>query len=69
MKSYELKIDGMSCSHCVMALKKELSKIDGVTIDAVAVGSARIVVDEAAVSQERIKKAVSEAGYVLTAIN
>lgn len=69
MKSYELKIDGMSCGHCVMALKKELSKIDGVTIDAVAVGSARIVVDEAAVSQERIKKAVSEAGYVLTAIN
>ncbi|HLP17387.1 MAG TPA: heavy-metal-associated domain-containing protein [Bacteroidota bacterium] len=69
MKSYELKIDGMSCGHCVMALKKELSKIDGITIDAVAVGSARIVVDEAAVSQERIKEAVSEAGYVVTAIN
>ena len=30
MKQETLKIEGMSCGHCVMAVKKELSKLENV---------------------------------------
>jgi copper chaperone len=66
MKTIDLTIEGMSCGHCVMAVKKELSKLNGLTVESVEVGKARIQIDEAAVPLERIAKAVEEAGYRLT---
>jgi copper chaperone len=63
MKTMDLKIEGMSCGHCVMAVKKELSKVAGVTVELVEIGKARVQVDEAAVSPDRLAKAVEEAGY------
>jgi copper chaperone len=65
MKTIDLTIEGMSCGHCVMAVKKELSKLNGLTVESVEVGRARIQIDEAAVPLERIAKAVEEAGYRL----
>lgn len=63
MKTMDLKIEGMSCGHCVMAVKKELSKVTGVTVESVEIGKARVQVDETAVSPDRLAKAVEEAGY------
>lgn len=60
-----IKIDGMSCGHCVMAVKKELSKLD-LKVKDVKIGSADLEYDENKVSHEDIKKAVEEAGYILT---
>ncbi|MGE5313702.1 MAG: heavy-metal-associated domain-containing protein [Acidobacteriota bacterium] len=68
MKTQRLNIEGMSCGHCVMALKKELSKIEGVTIKAAEVGSAELEVDETRVTPEVLRAAVEEAGYSLVAI-
>ena len=63
MKTIILNIEGMSCGHCVMAVKKELSKLAGVTVESIEVGKARVQIDEAAVSSDRLVKAVEEAGY------
>ena len=63
MKTMDLKIEGMSCGHCVMAVKKELGKLTGVTIESVEVGKARVRFDELVVSPDRLAKAVEEAGY------
>ena len=63
MKTMDLKIEGMSCGHCVMAVKKELGKLTGVTIESVEVGKATVQFDELAVSPDRLAKAVEEAGY------
>lgn len=63
MKTLDLKIEGMSCGHCVMAVKKELSKLTDVMVESVEVGKARVQIDEAAVSLDRLAKAVEEAGY------
>lgn len=63
MKTLNLTIEGMSCGHCVMAVKKELSKLAGVTVESVEVGTARVQFDETTVTAERVKKAVEEAGY------
>lgn len=62
MKSEHFKIEGMSCQHCVMTVKKELSKLNLVVKD-VQIGSADVEYDEKKISRENIKKAIEEAGY------
>ena len=63
MKIQEYKITGMSCNHCVMAVKKELSKIAGLTIESVEIGKARVKYDESVVRENDIIHAIQEAGY------
>ncbi len=63
MKAAELKIEGMSCGHCVMAVKRELGKLTGVTVDEVQIGSARVRLDETKVQAEELSQAVERAGY------
>ncbi len=58
----------MSCGHCVMSLKKELSKMQGVTVNTVDIGSAEVVVDESTVTDQTLQHAVEEAGYSLISI-
>ncbi len=64
MKSEKLLIAGMSCQHCVMAVKKELSKLD-LKIKDVQIGWAEIEYDEEKLSHAQLEEAVEEAGYVL----
>ncbi len=63
MKTSELKIEGMSCNHCVMAVKKELSKLETVKVNDVQIGSAKVEYDENTVNQRDLESAVEEAGY------
>ncbi len=63
MKTYEMKIEGMSCGHCVMAVRKELSKIDNVKINDVQIGSAKVEYDDNKIDTQILIKAVQEAGY------
>ncbi len=67
MKAHLLTIEGMSCNHCVMHVKKELSNVAGLLIDDVQIGSARVRYEENGVSEERISQAVEDAGYKLVA--
>lgn len=62
MKTEKLEIEGMSCQHCVMHVRKELSKLD-VNIRDVQIGSAELEYDENKVTREDLQKAVDEAGY------
>ncbi len=65
MTTKDIRIDGMSCNHCVMSVKKELGKIPGLHIKDVRIGSASVEYDESLVTPEKIKEAVEEAGYAL----
>jgi copper chaperone len=60
----EYKIEGMSCSHCVMAVEKELNKLD-VKKKKVEIGSAKIEFDPDKVSEEDIKNSITDAGYIV----
>lgn len=60
-----LKIDGMSCGHCVKAVQQALEALDGVDVHAVTIGSADISYDPAAVDRARIEEAVDDAGYTV----
>ncbi|MFA6456173.1 MAG: heavy-metal-associated domain-containing protein [Bacteroidota bacterium] len=69
MKTKQMSISGMSCGHCAMTVKKELSKIDGVTVKTVVIGSAEVDVDELKVTDQKLRQAVEEAGYSVISIN
>ena len=63
METLKLKIEGMSCGHCVARVEKALSRLDGVSVRRVDVGSADLLVDPARASFERIRQALDDAGY------
>jgi copper chaperone len=58
----DFKIEGMSCNHCVMAVQKNLSKLDLKKYE-VNVGSAKVEFDEVETKEEIIVKAIEGAGY------
>ena len=63
MERIHLEIDGMSCGHCVGAVKRSLADVQGVSVDAVSVGSADVRFDPARTGQAAIVAAVRDAGY------
>jgi copper chaperone len=68
MRTEELTIGGMSCGHCVAALRKELEKVEGLDVQEVTVGRARVRYDEGRVSAGRIAGAVHAAGYAIVVV-
>ena len=68
MKIQTISISGMTCGHCVISVKKELSKVEGVTINSVTIGSAEVVVDETKADAQKLQHAVEEAGYNVVSI-
>ncbi len=57
-----LAIEGMSCGHCVTKVTKALSGIPGVEITSVAVGTAHLIVADAAAENASLA-ALAVAGY------
>ncbi len=63
MAEITLNIEGMSCGHCVMRVKKALDALSGVITANVEQGRATIQFDELKVKNEEIAAAVEKAGY------
>jgi len=63
MSRLTMKIDGMSCGHCVAAVREALTELPGVQVDDVRIGSAEVRYDPAAVTPEQVADAVRDAGY------
>ena len=66
MTKMHLDIEGMSCGHCVRAVREALTALDGVEVRDVSIGSADIAVDERRAPRDRILDAVADAGYQAT---
>lgn len=66
MVGMTMKIDGMSCGHCVAQVRKALEAIEGVDVQQVAVGAATVAYDPSATSEARIAQAVESRGYQVT---
>jgi copper chaperone len=63
MNQVTLKIEGMTCHHCVHAVTNRLAKTPGVKVDDVQIGSARIHHDPAVASIAQIEDAIADEGY------
>lgn len=60
----QLNIEGMSCSHCVSAVKEALESVPGVETASVNLEAGTAVVEhEGIVSSDDLAKAVQEEGY------
>lgn len=66
----ELQVNGMSCQHCVMSVKKALSKLEGVESVEVTLETGKVVVTGSAhmASDEAFKAAISDDGFELESI-
>ena len=66
-----LKVDGMSCMHCVMSVKKSVGKLDGIKNIDVDLKAKTVSVegDEALTPLKNIESAITNAGYQVIAKN
>ncbi|MHC1755076.1 MAG: heavy-metal-associated domain-containing protein [Methanosarcina sp.] len=60
-----IKVEGMSCAHCEMRVKKAVEAVEGVRKAEVNLQNKQVVVeyDEGKQNLEKVKAAIREAGY------
>ncbi|MDA8077377.1 MAG: heavy-metal-associated domain-containing protein [Nitrospiraceae bacterium] len=63
MSEATIGIDGMSCQHCVMRVRKAIEGLSGISGLDVQVGTATVTFDESKVRQNDIEAAIIKAGY------
>lgn len=66
-KKHTLEIDGMSCDHCVSAVRSALEALEAVTVHEIDVGSAEVTFDPSDISHDQIGEAIDDAGFELVA--
>ncbi|MBP1657190.1 MAG: Heavy-metal-associated domain [Bacteroidetes bacterium] len=63
MHEQEIRVDGMSCQHCVMAVQKALNEVPGITVKVVRVGAVVYATDDREHAESRVRAAITSAGY------
>ena len=63
MQRISISIAGMSCGGCVNSVRNALTRIPGVQVEQVKVGSATVAYDPAVTSPEAFRAAITRAGY------
>jgi copper chaperone CopZ len=67
MTEVTYSVTGMTCDHCVRAVKSEVEKIAGVASVTVDLGAGRLILaSEEPVDPASVRAAVEEAGYEVT---
>jgi copper chaperone len=67
MSKVSMQISGMSCGHCVSAVRRALEAVPGVSVENVAIGSAVVEFDAQVISADVVRQAVEDEGYAVTA--
>ncbi|MFO7525931.1 MAG: heavy-metal-associated domain-containing protein [Ignavibacteriaceae bacterium] len=62
------RVEGMSCAHCVMAVKKELNKANILDYN-VEIGSVKIENSNNDTDPEVVKNAIEAAGYKVISVS
>lgn len=63
MDRVHFTIEGMTCEHCVRAVKNRLSQTPGVEVEQVDVGSATIRLDTGKANIALVEDAIADEGY------
>ncbi len=69
MPNLHIEIVGMTCEHCVRAVRNRLSSTAGVDVTDVKIGSVDLQYDPARVSTSDIEDAISDEGYTVDTIS
>ena len=65
MERMTVNIEGMSCGHCVDAVRKALEGVNGVRVDDVQVGAATVTFDAGVANENAIAEAIADEGYAV----
>ena len=60
-------VRGMTCAHCVMSVREEVSEVPGVRAVEVDLASGRMTVSGQNLSDDAVRAAVADAGYEVAA--
>ena len=63
MERINLTIEGMTCEHCVRAVRGRLEQTPGVKLGSVEVGSASLEYDPSKTNIDEIEEAIADEGY------
>ncbi|HWQ47465.1 MAG TPA: copper ion binding protein [Methanosarcina sp.] len=65
MTQETIKVEGMSCMHCQLRVKKAVEAVEGVQRVDVNLQTKQVIVDyeEGKANTEKVKTAIREAGY------
>lgn len=63
MTQQKIQIEGMHCNACVRRVTLALTKLDGVDVHAVEVGSAQVQIDESKISPQEVAAAINSIGF------
>jgi len=63
METLKLTIEGMTCEHCVRAVRGRLEQTPGVKVSDVQVGSASLEYDPSKTNVDDIEDAIADEGY------
>ncbi|NLW23134.1 MAG: heavy-metal-associated domain-containing protein [Tissierellia bacterium] len=58
-----IKVEGMSCNHCVMAVKNALQELEGVSQVDISLEDKKVEVMGDNLVDESLKEAIEDAGY------
>jgi copper chaperone len=68
MSDLHIEIVGMTCDHCVRAVRNRLSSTPGITVKDVKVGTADIQLDDSRASMADVEDAISDEGYTVDTV-
>jgi len=63
MHEREVRIEGMTCQHCVLAVQKALNRVPGITLQVVRVGAVVYSAPDTERVLPQVRAAITEAGY------
>jgi copper chaperone len=75
MANINLEVKGMTCGHCVMSVKEELSEISGVDTVSVELATTEgansdvLVTTSGDVTDDALNDAIAEAGFELVSVS
>ena len=63
MEKLNLTIEGMTCEHCVRAVRGRLERTPGVKVDDVQVGAVTLEFDPSKTNIDEVEMAIADEGY------
>ncbi len=67
MQKLTLDITGMSCGHCLNAVKNALASTPGIQLESLRIGRAVVSYEERTIDPAAIESLIADAGYGATA--
>lgn len=69
MERVTIAIEGMSCGHCVGAVKRALESVKGVQVEQVSIGRATVSLDPATTTDAQLTEAIEDEGYTVASVS